>query len=389
MAQEPREPNKKNSAAGKPSSQGMKIGFLLAGSPGEERVQAVLAALTLLEGVSSVRLAWSDASQAEFSAMSSFSASPGELIDRLSDELLHLPGFRVQIQGVNRVPYPVLVFRAEPGAMDRNAVRRRSMARPTLLQQEEARRGAARIDRPQAGTQPGRTPGAGINEDIEDTPGENVASDETPPETTWAPGRMASTVEEPGFENVKPRLRPAARPRPDPIEPVVRSHYPRPLPVDEAGQSAPGTRDIPDISEADWLLDVAEEAERSGERLHAGVPVGVRGAEEASEEEADWQKLSTRGRAGATRNRPRLGSLWNRAMNALFGENGPDTPVANDADDMETVSKAQGESGHGDLEESEPVVEPDDVMAAASMESEGQPDPDREPGKTRDDSSPT
>ncbi|MCH7740862.1 MAG: hypothetical protein IIC93_12060 [Chloroflexi bacterium] len=260
MAQEPMNTD---SAAGKPSSRGMKIGFLLVGSPEKERVYAVLAALPLLEGVSTVRLAWSDASQAEFSGMSSFSASPGELIDRLSDELLHLPGFQVQIQGVNRVPYPVLVFRAEPGVMDRNAVRRRSTARTGLVQQEEARRGTARIDRAQAGTQPGRTGGAGVTPDPEAASPETAASGETPPETTWAPGLMASTVREPGFENVTPRLHPAARPRPDPIEPVVRSHYPRPSPVDETGQSTPGAQGIPDAREDDWLIDVSEETDES------------------------------------------------------------------------------------------------------------------------------
>ena len=426
MAQEPMNTD---SAAGKPSSRGMKIGFLLVGSPEKERVYAVLAALPLLEGVSTVRLAWSDASQAEFSGMSSFSASPGELIDRLSDELLHLQGFQVQIQGVNRVPYPVLVFRAEPGVMDRNAVRRRSTARTGLVQQEEARRGTARIDRAQAGTQPGRTGGAGVTPDPEAASPETAASGETPPETTWAPGLMASTVREPGFENVTPRLHPAARPRPDPIEPVVRSHYPRPSPVDETGQSTPGAQGIPDAWEDDWLIDVSEETDESvpqdtetigavvlepgelleeddtawlvlvsdsypdieypeqpSERLHTAVPGAVRGAVEVSEEKAARQKFAAQRRPGATRSRPPRGALWERAIIALFGEIGPDTQSANDqsageADDIDgtgTAAPAQSDSRHDDHDEGEPTAEADGA-AADSRGSEGPPNPDTTP----------
>ncbi|MCH8102675.1 MAG: hypothetical protein IIB28_05925 [Chloroflexi bacterium] len=418
-----------DSAAGKPSSRGMKIGFLLVGSPEKERVYAVLAALPLLEGVSTVRLAWSDASQAEFSGMSSFSASPGELIDRLSDELLHLPGFQVQIQGVNRVPYPVLVFRAEPGVMDRNAVRRRSTARTGLVQQEEARRGTARIDRPQAGTQPGRTGGAGVTPDPEAASPETAASGETPPETTWAPGLMASTVREPGFENVTPRLHPAARPRPDPIEPVVRSHYPRPSPVDETGQSTPGAQGIPDAREDDWRIDVSEETDESvpqdtetigavvlepgelleeddtawlvlvsdsypdieypeqpSERLHTAVPGAVRGAVEVSEEKAARQKFAAQRRPAASRARPPRRALWERAIIALFGEIGPDTQSANDqsageADDIDgtgTAATAQSDSRRGDHDEGEPTAEADGA-AADSRGSEGPPNPDPTP----------
>ncbi len=426
--QEPQEPKNTDSAAGRPPSQGMKIGFLLAGSPEKARVYAVLAALPLLDGVSTVRLAWSDASQAEFSAMSSFLASPGELIDRLTDELLHLPGFRVEIQGVTRVPYPVLVFRAEPGAMDRNAARRRSRARSSLAEQEQVQRGAAQIERPESGIQPGRTPGAGNIEDHEDTPQEFPASRETPPETTWAPGRMASTVREPGFENVMPRLRPAARPRRDLIEPVVRSHYPRPSPVNAAGETDPG------ILAVDWLIDVSEEAgvpasmesddgapqdtetigtavpkpdevpegedapwqvivsdyypdigdpDPLGERPDAGVSTAAREPGAVLDEKAAWRKFIVGGGAGATRNRPRRASLWSRAMNALFGEIDPDTPDtpdtpdmphspdadgADEFDDAGAAARAHDDSARAIPEGSEPVVEPDDAIASASTD---------------------
>ena len=416
MAQEPMNTD---SAAGRPPPRGMQIGFLLAGSPDETRVYAVLAALPLLDGVSTVRLAWSDASQAEFSAMSSFSASPGELIDRLTDELLHLPGFRVEIQGVTRVPYPVLVFRAEPGATDRNAVRRRSRARSSLAEQERSRRGAPQIERPETGIQPGRTPGAGNIEDREGAPQEVPAAKKTPPETTWAPGHMASTIREPGFENVTPRLRPAARPRRDHIEPVVRSHYPPPSPVNAAGETDPG------IPAADWLIDVSDETDvaasmdgddgaphppQADETFGTVVlerdelpevedppwqvlvsdyypdigdpgPSGARESGAILEEKGALQKSIVDAGAGATRDRPQRESLLSRVMTALFGEIDPDPP---NAPDMPDASDADG------ADESDAAVAFASIPLRRTHDDSLRPtNPDLggEPGETEDDDS--
>ncbi|MCH7734698.1 MAG: hypothetical protein IH961_05735 [Chloroflexi bacterium] len=433
MAQEPMNTD---SAAGRPPSRGMKIGFLLAGSPEKARVYAVLAALPLLDGVSTVRLAWSDASQAEFSALSSFSASPGELIDRLTDELLHLPGFRVEIQGVTRVPYPVLVFRAEPGAMDRDAVGRRSRARSSLAEQEQAQRGAAQIERQETGVKPGRTPGAGNIDDHEDAPQGDPAARETPMETAWAPGSIASTVREPGFENVIPRLHPAPRPRKDPIEPVVRSHYPRPSPVNADGDTDPGMLAV------DWLIEVSEETglpasaesdesvphppqadetigtivlgpdelpegedapwqvlvsefypdigdpDQLGGQMDAAGPTAGRDPGAVEQEEVAWQKLMVGAKSVATRNRPRRESLWSRVMNALFGETGPDrpdTPGAPDTPDMPDTPDADGADESDDAPASASILRRrthDDSLRPAN------PDLDEEREKAEDDDSP-
>jgi hypothetical protein len=104
--------------------------------------------------------------------------------------------------------------------------------------------------------------------------------------------------------------------------------------------------------------------ERSSEQLNGAMSEAGLESEEVSPDDmgkAAWQRFIARGRAGATRNRPRRESLWNRVMSSLFGEIGPDSPVEHDADEsIETgaATAAQSDPGRGDQHESE-TTEPD------------------------------
>jgi len=114
-------------------SRGPRIGLLLTGVSAQEVIDDIHAGLRSLASIASLDPPVGLPPQLQFNGYATSDVSGQDIAEVLSEQLLLLPGFRTTIQGTHRVPFTNIVFTAERGTPDRDAIERRRGA-------EESRR---------------------------------------------------------------------------------------------------------------------------------------------------------------------------------------------------------------------------------------------------------